>query len=153
MEEAKEYEEKIIQINRVSKKTKGGNRLAFSVLAVVGDKKGQVAISFGKAGDVASAIRKAVSRAKKHLIQIPMRQTTIPHDVRYKFGAAEILLKPAPLGTGIRAGGAIRAVLSAAGIKDAVGKILGSNNKVNNVQATIEALKHLQKIEADKKGE
>jgi len=139
-----EFSEKVIQVNRVSKKTKGGNRIAFSVLVVVGDKKGRVGVGLGKALDVLSAVRKAVAYAKKHLIQVPMAKTTIPHEVRIKVGAAKILLKPAPPGTGIRAGGSVRAVVEAAGIKDIVYKILGTDNKASNVYATFKALRKLK---------
>ncbi|MCJ7829705.1 30S ribosomal protein S5 [Patescibacteria group bacterium] len=143
MPNQEEFVEKIAQINRVSKKTKGGNRISFSVLVVVGDKKGKVGVGLGKALDVSGAIKKALSRAKKAMITVPMKETTIPHEVRMKKGAARILLKPAPAGTGIIAGGAVRLVVEAAGIKDIVSKILGSNNKASNVYATMEALKKL----------
>ena len=138
-----EFIEKIAQINRVAKKTKGGNRISFSVLVVVGDKKGKVGVGLGKALDVSGAIKKALSRAKKTMIAVPMKGTTIPHEIRIKKGAAKILLKPAPVGTGIIAGGAVRMVVEAAGIRDIVSKILGSNNKASNVYATMEALKKL----------
>lgn len=146
--EVPEFEEKIIQVNRVSKKTKGGNRISFSVLTVVGDKKGQVGVGLGKAPDVVAAIRKGISRAKKNLIDVPMKGTTITHEVRIKRGAAKILLKPAPPGTGIIAGGPIRAVVEVAGIHDIVAKILGTTNKASNVYATIEALQRLKPLEA-----
>ena len=143
--EIKEFEEKIVQINRVSKKTKGGNKIGFSVLAVVGDKKGRVGVGLGKAPDVSSAIQKGVAYAKKHLITVPMRGTTIPHRVYIKRGAAKVLIKPAPSGTGVVAGGAVRAVVEAAGVRDIVSKILGSKNQASNVYATLEALKNLRK--------
>src|SRR4030066_793046 len=139
-----EYEEKVVQVNRVSKKTKGGNKIGFSVLVVVGDKKGRVGVGLGGAPDVSSAVRKAVSYAKKHLITVPMRGKTIPHEVYVKRGAAKVLLKPAPPGTGVIAGGAVRAVVEAAGIRDIVSKILGSKNQASNVYATMEALKNLR---------
>ncbi len=139
-----EFEEKIVQVNRVSKKTKGGNKIGFSVLVVVGDKKGRVGVGLGGAPDVASSIRKAVSYAKKHLYTVPMHGRTIPHEVRIKHGAAQVLLKPAPPGTGVIAGGAVRAVVEAAGIRDIVSKILGSKNQASNVYATMEALKHFK---------
>ena len=142
-ERFKEFEEKIAQINRVSKKTKGGNRISFSVLVVVGDKKGKVGVGLGKALDVSSAVKKGLSRAKKAMITVPMRGTTIAHEVWLKKGAAKILLKPAPPGTGIIAGGAVRMVVELAGIRDIVSKILGSNNKASNVYATMEALRKL----------
>lgn len=141
-----EFDEKIVQVNRVSKKTKGGNKIGFSVLAVVGDKKGRVGVGLGGAPDVSSAVRKAVAYAKKHLFTVPMREKTIPHEVRVKLGAARIMLKPAPAGTGIIAGGAVRAVVNAAGIRDIVSKILGSKNQASNVYATMEALKQLKTV-------
>lgn len=144
--EPKEFEEKVVQINRVSKKTKGGNRIGFSVLVVVGNKKGSVGVGLGKAPDVSSAIQKAVSYAKKHLINVPMNKTTIPHEVYIKLGAAKVLIKPAPSGTGVIAGGAVRAVVEAAGVKDVVSKILGSKNQASNVYATLEALKRLRPV-------
>lgn len=143
--EEKEFEEKVVQINRVSKKTKGGNRIAFSVLMVVGDRKGRVGVGLGRAPEVVDAIRKGVTYAKKHLAQVPMNQTTIPHEIYFKKGAAKILLKPARAGTGIIAGGAVRAVVEAAGIKDIVSKVLGTDNQASNVYATIDALKQLRK--------
>jgi small subunit ribosomal protein S5 len=139
-----EFEEKIVQVHRVSKKTKGGNKIGFSVLAVVGDKKGRVGVGLGGAPDVSSAVRKAVSYAKKHLFMVPMKDKTIPHEVRVKLGAARVMLKPAPAGTGVIAGGAVRAVVEAAGIRDIVSKILGSKNQASNVYATMEALKQLK---------
>lgn len=146
-----EFEEKIVQVNRVSKKTKGGNKIGFSVLAVVGDKKGRVGVGLGGAPDVSSAVRKAVSYAKKHMITVPMRGRSIPHEVRVKRGAAKIMLKPAPPGTGVIAGGAVRAVVEAAGIHDIVSKILGSKNQASNVYATIEALKLLRPMKVVKR--
>lgn len=143
-EVGKEFEEKVVQVNRVSKKTRGGNKISFSVLVVVGDKKGKVGVGLGKAKGVSSAIAKAVSYAKKHLITVPLKGTTIPHDIRVKRGAAEVLLKPAPVGSGVIAGGAVRAVVEAAGIRDISSKVLGTNNRASNVYATLEALKKLQ---------
>lgn len=137
-------EEKIVQVNRVSKKTKGGNKIGFSVLAVVGDKKGKVGVGLGGAPDVSSAVRKAVSYAQRHMVTVAMKGTTIPHEIRVKRGAAKIMLKPAPPGTGVIAGGAVRAVVEAAGIRDIVSKILGSKNQASNVYATMEALKLLR---------
>lgn len=142
----KEFDEKIVQVNRVSKKTKGGNKIGFSVLAVVGDKKGHVGVGLGGAPDVASAVKKAVNYAKKHQITVPMRGTTIPHSVFVKLGAAKVMIKPAPQGTGVIAGGAVRAVVEAAGIRDIVSKILGSKNQASNVYATLEALKQLRMV-------
>ncbi|HKZ35854.1 MAG TPA: 30S ribosomal protein S5 [Patescibacteria group bacterium] len=141
----KEFAEKVIQVNRVSKKTKGGNKIGFSVLMVVGDRKGRVGVGLGKAGDVLSSIKKGVRRAKNNLFKVPMKGTTLPHDIRFKFGAAEILLKPAPPGSGVIAGGAVRSVMEAAGVKDVSSKVLGTRNKATNVYCTIAALKSLEK--------
>lgn len=149
--EEKEFEEKVIQVNRVSKKTKGGNRIAFSVLTVVGDRQGRVGVGLGKAPDVSSAIRKGVRRAKKNLFKIPLKGKTIPHQVLVKKGAAKILIKPAPPGTGLITGGPVRAVVEAAGISDLVSKILGTRNKASNVYATFEALKKLRPVEVKTK--
>lgn len=142
----KEFEEKVVSINRVSKKTKGGNRIGFSALVVVGDRKGKVGIGMGKAADVASAMKKGITYAQKRMITVNMRGTTIPHEVKLKLGAAKIILKPAPAGSGVIAGGSVRAVVEAAGIKDVVGKILGTSNKINNVKATFEALRQLRPV-------
>lgn len=140
----KEFVEKVVQVNRVAKKTKGGSKISFSVLAVVGDRKGKVGVGLGKAGDVSRAVAKAVDYAKKHFILVPMKGTTIPHDVRIKLGAAKILLKPAPPGSGVIAGGAVRAVVEAAGIRDISSKVLGTKNQASNVYACLEALKKLK---------
>jgi len=137
------FEEKIIQVNRVSKKTKGGNKIGFSALAVVGDKKGQVGVGLGKAADVSSAIKKAITFAKKHMIKIPIVNGTIPFGVNLKLGAARVMLKPAPVGSGIIAGGAVRSVVAACGIGNISSKVLGTKNQASNVYATIEALKRL----------
>jgi small subunit ribosomal protein S5 len=140
----KEFEEKVVQINRVSKKTKGGNRIGFSALMVVGDKKGRVGIGLGKAADVSSAIRKGSTYAQRRMISVATRGTTIPHEIRIKLGAAKLMLKPAPAGSGVIAGGPVRAVVEAAGIRDVIGKILGTSNKASNVYATFEALRRLK---------
>lgn len=141
-----EFEEKIVQVNRVSKKTKGGNKIGFSVLVVVGDKNGRVGVGLGKAPDVLSAIKKGVRAGKKRLVKVPMRDRTIPYPIMVKRGAAKVLLKPAPPGTGVIAGGAVRAVVEAAGVRDIYSKILGSSNQASNVYATFEALKQLKAI-------
>ena len=140
-----EFDEKVIQVSRVSKKTKGGNRIGFSVLVVVGDKKGKVGVGLGKARDVAGGIRKGITYAKKHLISVPITGCTIPHIIFKKRGAEKILLRPAPEGSGVIAGGAVRAVVEACGIRNISGKVLGTRNKASNVYATIEALKNLKK--------
>lgn len=135
------YEEKVVQVSRVSKKTKGGNKIRFAALVVVGNRHGLVGVGLGKSGDVSSAIMKGVLAAKKHLIEVPIQNNTISHAVRVKEGAAEVLLKPAPAGAGIIAGGAVRSVVELAGIHNISSKILGTRNKANNVHATFEALK------------
>src|SRR3972149_5365902 len=144
--EAKEFEEKVIQISRVSKKTKGGNQAGFSVLMVVGDKKGKVGLGLGKAGDVLSAIKKGIKKAKKKMITVPLDGTTIPFKMEVKEGAGRVLLKPAPKGTGVIAGGPVRAVVEAAGIRDISAKILGSENQASSVYTTFKALAHMQRL-------
>ncbi|OGE37753.1 30S ribosomal protein S5 [Candidatus Daviesbacteria bacterium RIFCSPLOWO2_01_FULL_39_12] len=141
-----EFFERVVQVNRVSKKTKGGNKRSLSVLVVVGDKKGHVGVGLGKASEVQSAVRKATSYAKKHMIEVPLNGRTIPHQVLVKSGAAKVLLKPAPVGTGVIAGGAVRVVVVAAGIHDIVSKTLGTKNQASNVYATLEALGRLKKV-------
>jgi len=150
--EPSEFEEQIVQINRVSKKTKGGNTISFAALAVVGDRKGKVGVGLGKAPDVSNAIRKGISYAKKHLIEVPIINGTIPFRIDVKVGAAKIMLKPAPPGSGIIAGGAVRSVVQAAGIQNISSKVLGTENKANNVHATLEALKRVSEL-AKKKEE
>lgn len=141
-----EYFERVVQVNRVSKKTKGGDKRSLSVLVVVGDRKGKVGVGLGKATEVQSAIRKATTYAKKHMITVPLKGRTIPHSILLKKGAARVLLKPAPEGSGVIAGGAVRVVVEAAGIHDIVSKALGTENKASNVYATLEALSRLKKI-------
>ena len=138
-----EFEEQIVQINRVSKKTKGGNKIGFSALAVVGDKKGRVGVGLGKAPDVSSAIRKGIAYAKKHLVEVPLIHGTIPFRIDVKVGAAKIMLKPAPPGSGVIAGGAVRSVVTLAGIQNISSKVLGTDNQASNVHATLEALKRV----------
>lgn len=146
-----EYLEKVVQVNRVSKKTKGGNKRSLSVIVVVGDRKGQVGVGLGKAADVQSSVKKATAYAKKHLITVPLKDgRTIPHDVYVKKGAAKVLLKGAAAGTGVIAGGAVRVVVEAAGVRDIVSKILGTKNQASNVYATLEALKRLKSVSGDK---
>lgn len=137
------FEERVVKINRVSKKTKGGNKVGFSALVVVGDKKGTVGVGLGKAPDVASSIRKGIALAKKHTISVPIIKGTIPFRIDIKVGAAKLMLKPAPQGSGIIAGGAVRAVVSAAGIENISSKVLGTPNQINNVLATLKALKEI----------
>lgn len=139
-----DYEEKNLEVARVTRVTKGGKRMRFRVLSVIGNRKGRVGFGLAKGVDVAGASGKSTTQARKSLITVPLVQETIPHAVSAKFRAAHILLKPAPKGTGVRAGGAIRPVLEMAGIPNVVSKMLGSSNKVNNVKATIMALKQLR---------
>lgn len=140
-----EFEEKIIEIRRVSKKTKGGNAIGFAVLVVVGNRDGKVGFGYGKAQNVADAIGKAVSAAKKKMYLIKMNKKSISHEVSAKVGASKVLLMPAPEGTGVIAGGSVRIVLELAGIKDISSKVLGSNNKLLNVRCAIKALEKLKK--------
>jgi small subunit ribosomal protein S5 len=139
-----EFVEQVVQLNRTSKKTSGGNTMSFSAMVVVGDKKGRVGVGLGKAPEVSEAIRKGVTKAKKQFLTVPIYKSTIPHPIEVKLGAARVLLKPAPEGTGVIAGGAVRAVVEAAGINNILSKVLGTNNKISNVYATMEALRQLR---------
>lgn len=143
--EEQEFDQKIIDVSRVTRVTEGGKQMSFRATVAIGDRKGRVAIGLGKGLDVTNAINKAVGRAKKDLVTVPLDEVgTIPHNLEQKFGAAKIMLRPAPQGTGIIAGGIMRMILELSGVRNVVGKMYGSKNKVNNSKATIEALRLLQ---------
>lgn len=144
--EEQEFEQKIVDLARVTRVMAGGKRLRFRATVVVGDKKKRIGVGVGKGVDVSLAISKAVVVAKKQMIQTPIFNNTIPCEVKEKYGAAIIFLKPAKQGTGIIAGGAVRTVLELSGLQNVVGKIYGSKNKINNVRATINALKRIEKM-------
>ncbi|MFH1315109.1 MAG: 30S ribosomal protein S5 [Candidatus Uhrbacteria bacterium] len=142
--EPKEFEQKILDLSRVTRVTAGGKRLRFRACLVIGDQKGRVGLGLAKGADVAIAVDKAFRQAKKNIVEIPFIDGTIPHAINMKYGAAKILLKPAPRGTGLKAGGAVRVLLELAGVQNAVSKILGSSNKINIAKATMEALRELR---------
>jgi small subunit ribosomal protein S5 len=142
-----DLEERVVGINRVTKVVKGGRRLRFAALVVVGDKNGHVGFGTGKAQEVPEAIRKAIEDAKKNLVEVPMVGTTIPHEVIGVFGGGRILMKPAVEGSGVSAGGPVRAVLELAGVADITSKSLGSNTPINVVRATVDGLKQLKKAD------
>jgi len=142
--EEKKYEEKVLLIKRVSKKIPGGNYVTFSALVVVGDKRGKVGIGIGRGLEVPPAIQKAIKQARKHLINVPIFKNSLPHQIKIKFKAALIMLKPAPEGSGLKVGSVARVILDLAGVSNASGKIIGSRNQTVNTYAVMEALKKLK---------
>lgn len=149
-----QWTEKVVQVRRVTKVVKGGKRLSFRVITIVGDGEGHVGVGVGKSGDVVGAIQKGMADARKKLIDVPIVNTTIPHPTTVRLGSAKVLIKPAKQGTGVIAGGAVRIVLEAAGIKNATAKCLGSKSPLNNARAAVEALRTLNTVEsiAEKRG-
>jgi len=143
-----EYVEKLIKLNRVAKVVKGGRRFSFSALTVVGDRKGSVGYGFGKANDVTEAIRKSIEKAKKNMITIPVKKNTIPHQIVGKYKSAEVLLRPAAPGTGIIAGGSVRAIMEAGGVHDILSKRLGSKNTINIVKAVFTGLSEMLDVKS-----
>ncbi|HHT98697.1 MAG TPA: 30S ribosomal protein S5 [Acholeplasma sp.] len=146
-EETKEFEERVVAINRVTKVVKGGRRFRFSALVIVGNKKGVIGFGTGKAAEVPDAIKKAIEHAKSNLITVPIVGTTIPHTITGEFGAGKVFLKPASEGTGVIAGGAVRSIFELAGVNDILSKSLGTSTPINMVRATFEGLKQLRTAE------
>jgi len=136
----KTFEEKVVQVDRVSRTVKGGKRMRFRALVIIGNRQGKVALGIGKAQEVLIAVQKAVSKAKKNIIEVPIVKETIPHEIKVKYGSARLILIPASIGTSVIAGGSVRTVLELAGVKNVLSKILGTSNKINNAKATILAL-------------
>ncbi len=143
----REFDQKVVEVKRVTRVTGGGKRMRFRALVVIGDHKGRVGIGLRKGPDVAEAVNKAVNIAKKNMITLPLVNDTIPHEVKVKYKSSQLLMMPARPGTGVIAGGAVRSVLDMAGVKNVISKMLGSNNKVNNVRAAFEAFKLMRSKE------
>jgi small subunit ribosomal protein S5 len=152
VEQPKEFEEKVISIDRVARVVRGGRRFRFRATVVVGDGKGRVGVGVGKGSEVMTSVAKAVAKAKSQMIVVPLRGLTIPHEVNARFSGANVMLKPASSGTGVIAGGAVRNVVEIAGIHDLLTKSLGSSNKINNAYATIDALKQLKTVKSSHQG-
>ena len=148
--EQREFEQKILELSRVTRVTKGGKRMRFRTCLLIGDRKGRVGVGVAKGADVQISIEKAYRQAKKNVITVPLSKETIPYDVSAKFGAAKVIIKPAPKGAGLKSGGAVRMVLTLAGVPNAVSKILGTNNKINNAKAAFAALRQLKAVEEKK---
>lgn len=142
--EPREFEQKILELNRVTRVTAGGKRMSFRAALVIGDKKGRVGFGVAKGADVALSVDKAYRQAKKNMVTVPMKNGTIPHQVLLKYGSAQVMIKPAPQGTGLKCGGALRIVLELAGVPNAVSKVLNSSNKINIARATLLALRELR---------
>lgn len=144
-EQDHEWDQRILELARVTRVTKGGKHMRFRASVLIGDRKGRFGFAMAKGADVAQAISKATNKAKKHIVTVQLKNDTIPHEVRATFGAASILIKPAPVGTGVKAGGALRVAFELAGVPNVVSKILGSKNKYNNIKALIKAVSFLKK--------
>lgn len=145
--EPREFDQKVVEVKRVTRVTGGGKRMRFRALVVIGDHKGKVGMGLRKGADVAESVNKAINQAKKNMITLPLTNETIPHEVNIKYKASSLIMKPARQGTGVIAGGAVRAVCELAGVKNVVSKMLGSNNKVNNVKAVFAAFKSMKSKE------
>jgi small subunit ribosomal protein S5 len=144
----KEFIEKLVKLNRTAKVVKGGRRFSFSALTVVGDRKGNVGYGFGKANDVAEAIRKSIDKAKRNMVKLPVKNGTIPHEVQAEFKSSCVLLKPACSGTGIIAGGPVRAIMEAGGVTDVLSKSIGASNQINVIKATFECIANMMDAKA-----
>lgn len=145
-EEKKEFQEEVLQIDRVTRVVKGGRRLRFRATVVIGDLRSRVGLGIGKSNEVVGAIRKGISKAKKNLFRFPIYNGTIPHEIKMKYKSSKIILLPASMGTGLIAGGSARKILELAGVKNIISKAMGSSNRINNAKATIKALKNLRKL-------